>query len=582
MKGLLNTITHNNIYALKKPVILGLVQSILQGQPYFVVLFVIVEFLTPLLDPGSKLNTTRLVLLVGWLAVALILLFLVGRKKHEAEQVTAYTLSAEGRISLGNYLRKLSMGFFKDRDPGDITALMLQDYTNVETLLSFLLMDALSAVVLPVIFSLFLAFYDWQMTLITLIPIPIGVVLAIITRAIMYRFGKLQLGAKHDATSRMLEYLEGMPNIKSYNLQGQKFSRLKTSLERLKVECIKLEGVVGPAVMAGVWCLYAGTPLIMLTGVYFIIQGSLTISHFLFFLIVGTRIYDPLLKALTSFAELSYYSISATRIGQIYENKPLPEPAAPEVPVQYDIEFRDVSFRYHHTDVLKGVSFSVPSNTMTALVGPSGSGKTTITRLLARFWDVGRGEIRVGGIPVTRMKNEDLLSMISIVFQDVYLFNDTILANIKVGNADASMEEVIAVAKKAHCHAFIEEMENGYETIVGEGGATLSGGERQRIAIARAMLKDAPVILLDEATASLDPENELYIQEAISELIKGRTLIVIAHRLSTITKADQILVLNNGILAEQGTHEALLSRDSGLYQRMWEEQQAAHLWKLCK
>jgi ATP-binding cassette subfamily B protein len=217
---------------------------------------------------------------------------------------------------------------------------------------------------------------------------------------------------------------------------------------------------------------------------------------------------------------------------------------------------------------------------MTALVGPSGSGKSTITRLIARFWDVSRGKIMIGGQSVKDVKTEDLLSNISMVFQDVYLFNDTILNNIKVGKADASMEEVFAAAKKARCHEFIEKLPEGYETMVGEGGATLSGGEKQRVSIARAILKDAPIILLDEATASLDPENELYIQEAIGELVKSRTLIVIAHRLSTITHANQILVLKEGRIVERGTHQELLAKDTGLYQGMWNEQKRAHGWKI--
>lgn len=580
MSGLLRTVTSNKVGALRKPILFSIVQSALQGQPYFVILMVMLELLTPLLTPGATLNTTRLWWYVGWMAIALLLLFVVSRKKYAAEAGTSYTVSAEGRLSLGDHLRSLSMGFFKGRDPGDITALMLQDYANVEMLLSHILLDAISALALPVVFLAFLIPYDWRMALVTVAPVPLALGTAVLARTIVFRIGKRQIRSKNDATSRMLEYLDGMQNIKSYNLQGEKFSRLKRAFAKLKSDSILLEGLAGPSIVAGIWCLNAGIAAIMLTGISFVLQGTLSIPHFLFFLIIGTRMYDPLVKVLTNFAELSYFSISVGRIRDIFATKSLPEPTETQAPAHHDIAFDRVSFRYHDTDVLKQVSFRLPENTMTALVGPSGSGKSTITRLVARFWDVNEGSVLVGGTPVGQMKNDDLLAKISMVFQDVYLFNDSILANIKVGKTDASTEEVIAAAKKARCHEFIEAFDDGYDTIVGEGGATLSGGEKQRISIARAILKDAPIVLLDEATASLDPENELYIQEAISELIQGRTLIVIAHRLSTVTKADQILVLDDGVLVESGTHEQLLSRNAGLYRRMWQEQERAHTWKL--
>jgi len=378
----------------------------------------------------------------------------------------------------------------------------------------------------------------------------------------------------------MLEYLDGIKNIKAFNLHGKKFVRLEKAFQNLKKQSIKQEAVAGPSVMLGIWFLNVGTALIMLAGISFVIAGTLSIPYFLFFLIIGTRMYDPLSRALISFIELSYYAISANRIKEVFDLKPLPEPAVSAKLSSHNVEFKNVWFRYRETDVLKDVSFSLPENSMTALVGPSGSGKSTITRLIARFWDVNQGEIMVGGRTVKKLKYSDLLANISMVFQDVYLFNDTILNNIKVGKANASMEEVVTAAKKARCHEFIEKLPHGYETMVGEGGATLSGGEKQRVSIARAILKDTPIILLDEATASLDPENELYIQEAIGELIKSRTLIVIAHRLSTITHANQILVLKEGEIVERGTHQELLAKDSSLYQGMWNEQRRAHGWKI--
>lgn len=576
----LRMLTNDNLGALGKPFLYSLLQSVLQGQPYFVILMVMLELLSPLMNPGSAPNTRRLLLFIGWLAAALLLLFFTGRKKFMTEMKTAYGISAQGRLSLGDHLRKLSMGFFKGRDSGDITALMLQDYTNVEMLLAHSLLEVVGAVLLPVVFLIFLVPYDWRMALITVAPVPAAVLAAIIARRVVSRLGRRQIEAKNKASSRMIEYLGGMRSIKSYNLQGEKFTRLKQSFEYLRRISIRLEGMAGPSVVAGVWCLNAGIALIMLIGTVLVTTGTLSIPYFLFFLIIGTRMYDPLTKVLITFAELAYFSVSAGRINAIRRTAPLGEPNENAGVSGHSIEFRDVSFRYHDTDVLRNVAFTLPENTMTALVGPSGSGKTTVTRLIARFWDAASGEIRVGGHPVGGMPSEELLAKIAIVFQDVYLFNDTIGANIKVGNPSASMDEVRAAARKARCDEFITALEAGYDTMVGEGGATLSGGEKQRISIARAILKDAPIVLLDEATASLDPENELYIQKAIEELVKGRTLIVIAHRLSTVTHADKILVLDKGSLVEEGRHDELLARDGGLYRRMWNEQAGAHSWKL--
>jgi ATP-binding cassette subfamily B protein len=271
-------------------------------------------------------------------------------------------------------------------------------------------------------------------------------------------------------------------------------------------------------------------------------------------------------------------NIAAKRITDVLDAAPLKEPDHPKTPDNCDIEFRDVSFGYTDSKVLDNVSFKIPEKSMTALVGPSGSGKTTITSLIPRFWEIDQGAITIGDVDIRDMRTTDLYSLISVVFQDVYLFQDTVFNNIKVGKKDAAPEEVVQAAKTARCHEFIEKMEKGYDTMVGESGATLSGGERQRISIARALLKDAPIIILDEATASLDPENELLIQQAIGAMVKSKTLLVIAHRLKTITLADNILVIDRGSVIEQGTHEKLLANQN-LYARFWAEQQKAGGWK---
>ena len=296
------------------------------------------------------------------------------------------------------------------------------------------------------------------------------------------------------------------------------------------------------------------------------------------FLVIGYKFFEPLINFGVFISEMRYMNIAAGRITDVMDTPPLKEPDAPQHPKTFDIEFHNISFGYTHTRVLKNVTAQFPENSITALVGPSGSGKTTITSLIPRFWDVDEGSITIGGIDIRQIPTEALNALISVVFQDVYLFQDSIFNNIRVGKKNASKEEVIRAAKTAQCHEFIRQMENGYDTIVGEGGSTLSGGEKQRISIARALLKDAPIVLLDEATASLDPENELLIQKGIGEMVKSKTLIVIAHRLKTIARADQILVIDQGTVAEKGTHEALLANDQ-LYARLWNEQQKAGGWK---
>ncbi len=580
MKAFFETITNGRLRTLAKPILAQFIQSVLQGQPYFVILFVILELIRPITDAGRNPDLVRLWWYVAWLGASLALLFFTGRWTYRTEHSAAYSVAAEGRLALGDHLRRLSMGFFRGRDPGDITALMLQDYSNIEMMVSHLLMDAIGAVVTPLLFLAFLLPFNWRMALITVAPIPLALLAAIVTRRVVMFTGNRHIAAKNDASARMLEYLDGIKNIKAHNLYGSKFQRLKRSFEHLKRMSIRVEATGGPFVITGVWILNVGIALIMLFGISFVINGTLGVSEFLVFLIVATRMYDPLSKVLITFVELSYFSISAGRVRAILQTRPLPVGSTSHAIRAHDIEFSSVRFRYHDKDVLTDVSFRSPQNSMTALVGHSGSGKSTITRLIARFWDVDDGEVTIGGVPVGAIAAEELMSMISMVFQDVYLFNDTIENNIRVGKTDASMEEIVAAVQRARCHDFIEELPDGYATMVGEGGATLSGGEKQRISIARAILKDAPIVLLDEATASLDPENELFIQQAIDELIRGRTLVVIAHRLSTITHADQIVVLKEGVIVERGTHSDLLQDASGVYRTMWDEQRSAHQWKV--
>ncbi|WP_369413736.1 ABC transporter ATP-binding protein [Brucepastera parasyntrophica] len=313
------------------------------------------------------------------------------------------------------------------------------------------------------------------------------------------------------------------------------------------------------------------------TGTYLLAGGQLTLPVFLLFLLMGNRVFEPLTVALVNYAELNYSVLSSERIMEIRREKPLP--GEKNAPPGAGIVFQDVTFAYNSAEVIRNVSFSIPEKSITALVGPSGSGKSTITRLIARFWDVRNGKILMDNEDIREIDPEKLLSRISMVFQDVYLFRDTIRNNIRVGKMNATQEEIEWAAKQACCHEFITALPQGYDTPVGEGGCTLSGGEKQRISIARALLKDAPIVLLDEATASLDPENEVQVQKAINALVSRKTVVIIAHRLKTIKEADNIIVLDEGRVAEQGTHEALL-KNRGLYRNLWDLQQESAGWTM--
>ncbi len=576
---ILNIATLGNPSRTRKMILLTILEYAFRGAPYGILILAIWEFFLPLQHPGTELDVGRMMVLILALGVSLVLLFFVTRASFLSTYLDSYDIGADGRIAMAEHIRRLPMGFFNSRDPGDITAYLLNDYSNIEFMLSHLVSQLVGSICLSGVIVLALLFVDWRMALAAAAVIPLAIPAASVSGRIITHFGKKHQKTKVAVGSRMIEYLAGIKVVKAFNLQGVRFRRMKSSFEQLRSESIKLEAVAGPTIILAAFILHAGLPLVMLLGLHRLLGGALTIPVYIAFIILATRIYEPLISAVMMLGEMHYFQLGARRIEDLRSMSPLEEPAAPAEIPSFDIELRHVSFRYNEVDVLQDVSFAIPERSFTALVGPSGSGKTTITRLVARFWEVDAGSILIGGKDLRDIGTERLVEGVSMVFQDVYLFKDTIINNIRVGRRDADLDEVMEAAMKARCHEFIASLPDGYDTMVGEGGSTLSAGEKQRISIARAILKNAPIVMLDEATASLDPENAMHVQDAIQRLTREKTVLVIAHQLNTIMRADQIVVLNNGKVEELGRHGDLLQA-GGLYARMWEEQKRARGWKL--
>lgn len=550
----------------------------LRGLPYGALLGVVWELFKPLQYENTTLNVLLIAIYMSILFGALVLLYLVTQKSYFASFGNSYKICAKGRLQIAEHLRKLPMGFFNSRNPGDLGAYVVNDYANIENVLSHLFSQLVGGLSMSTVLLISLSFFSWKLALAATLVIPLALPAIWLANKLVNSIGKKQMKTKTEASSRVIEYVQGIQEIKAFNIGGIRFERMEKILAQLTKESIRLEALGGPSVLFGSFILQFGLTFIILLGTTFLVSGEVTLPVYVMFLIMGTRVYEPLIQSLVFIGEMSYHGLSIERVNELLKEKPLSDNGDPEPIEDYSIEFKDVDFSYGKKQVLNKLSFTLPAKSLTAFVGPSGSGKTTVTRLIARFWDPENGEVRLGGKDIRSYAVSKLLSQISIVFQDVYLFNDTILNNIRMAKPDASMEEIYTATCKAHCHDFVQSLPEQYDTMVGEGGSTLSGGEKQRISIARAILKDAPIVLLDEATASLDPENELFIQEAINDLVRDKTVIVIAHRLNTIADADQIIVLDEGAVSEMGTHDQLVA-NNGLYYTLWEEQQRVKGWK---
>lgn len=573
----IKNITIGHTERLYKPVGYTMIANLVNIVPFCLSIEAVQTIFHAFDGSGRPLDITHLWHICIAMGCYMLAMVLAERASYRANFRGAYEMSASGRLSLAEHLRKLSLGFLSRKDPGDLSSMLITDFSMAETGISHHLPQLMGALVMPLLAFLSLVWMDWRMAVAMFAALPAALLVLWASTSVQRKLSGRQIQAKINAGNRLEEYLQGIRVMKAYNLLGDRFIRLRDAFAELRRACIRQEALLGPFVMLCITLVRAGLTLMVLCGTYLLLGGELSLLVFVLFLVVGSRVFDPLTSALTNFAEFRYFSIAGGRILSLMDE---PEMTGERpAPATGDIRFEHVSFAYQDKEVLHDISITLPRNSLTALVGPSGSGKSTVMKLCARFYDPQRGRVLFDNVPMDKIEPESLMSRISMVFQDVYLFQDTIRGNIRFGNPDATDDEIIAAARKACCHDFIMRLPQGYDTMVGEGGCTLSGGEKQRISIARAILKDAPIILLDEATASLDPENEVEVQKAIDTLIKGRTVIVIAHKLKTIMNADRIVVLENGTVKEQGTHDALM-QGNGLYAHLWRLQEDASGWRL--
>ena len=516
--------------------------------------------------------------IVGMVAAVLLILFSY-RWVYGATYYATYKESSVRRISLAEKLRKLPLSFFGKRDLSDLTTTIMADCTTLEQSFSHWIPEFFGSMISTVIIAVCLFIFDWRMALAALWVLPVSLAIVAFSGKVQNYFTRRQTEAKLAVADGIQEALETMRDLKSNNAEEKYLKGLdkKIDLQEKRMIASELGGAlfVVPAGMI----LKLGIGTVALVGGMLLANNAITVLTFFMYLLVVSRLYDPLSSSLQNLAAIISTNIPIERMNEI-ENYPV-QPGTAELRTHgYDIVFDNVSFAYNTGEqVLSGVSFTAKQGEVTALIGPSGGGKSTAAKLAARFWDADSGKITLGGTDVKAVDPEKLLSAYSIVFQDVTLFNNTVMENIRIGRQNATDEEVLAAAREAQCDEFVEKLPEGYQTMIGENGSALSGGERQRISIARALLKDSPVILLDEATASLDAENETHIQRAISRLVKGKTVLIIAHRMRTVEGADKLVLLKDGKVAEQGSPEELLAK-GGIYAKMCQLQQQSGEWRI--
>ena len=499
--------------------------------------------------------------------------------QYNGTYFTTYKESGIRRLALAERLRKLPLSFFGKRDLADLTSTIMSDCEVLEKTCSHFIPGLFGSLISTVIIALSLFAFDWRMALAVLWVIPVSIAIVLGSYRVQDRIQARTMAVKMDCADGIQEYIETLRDLKASNAEQGYLSGLSKKIRAVEKQSVAAELETALFVSSASMVLKLGISSVALTGSVLLVNGSIDVLTLFLFLMAASRMYDPMQGALQNLAAVIAMRTNVGRMNEILEY-PVQTGSETMTNQGCDIVFDHVGFAYNSGEtVLKDVSFTAKQGEVTALVGPSGGGKTTVSRLAARFWDNQKGCITVGGMDISKIDPEKLMSLYSIVFQDVTLFDNTILENIRLGRKGATDEEVLAAAKLANCDEFVEKLPDKWNTNIGENGCTLSGGERQRISIARAFLKDAPIILLDEATASLDVENETAIQEALSRLIKNKTVLIIAHRMRTVAGADKVVVLKDGIVAEQGRPDELYARN-GLYAHMVDLQSASQNWTI--
>jgi ATP-binding cassette, subfamily B, bacterial IrtA/YbtP len=553
--------------------ILAVVSALFALVPFIIIYFLATAFLE------SSVNPTYFTYNVVFALVSAIICWALRAAAGTLSHKAAFNIQYDLRIALIEKLGKVPMGYFNSTSSGTIKKVLNEDVERLELFIAHHLPDLVVSLSLPIIMVSFLFTVDWRMALVVLIPLP----LAFVAQMFVYRGSETKMQEYHNNLEKMnsviVEYVNGMPVIKVFNQTVTSFARYKESVERYFQQVSDWIHDTGISQALFVIVLESGLIFLIPIGTWWYFSGSLSLPTLLLFLILGISFIAPLSSLIFFGGMFSMNLEGMKRIKSILNEPELIEPKISKMPTKYSVEFSNVHFSYNSNEVLKGVSFIAEEGTITAFIGPSGAGKTTAAQLIPRFWDVKDGAILIGGVNIKDIPINELMAQVSFVFQDVFLSNDTIHNNIAMGNPNATTEKVIAAAKIAQCNDFICALPKGYDTVIGEHGSHLSGGERQRLSLARAILKDAPIIILDEATAFADPENEGKIQQALSALMKEKTVIVIAHRLTTITEANQIIVFQAGQVAGCGTHQSLMN-SCKVYQRMWQTYQKAKDWTL--
>lgn len=574
-----------NKYALSnqgaKDLLKGSIYSVLANIslmfPVVLLAIVLNQLLAPILGMNAPEISAIVYTVIGIVILAVVFIF--HYCQYTAAYLGTYDESARRRISLAEKLRTLPLTFFHQRDLADLTSTIMGDCANFEHAFSHTVPQFFGAVISTGIVCVGLLIFNWQMGLALLWVAPISFAIVLLSRKWQEKLSKKHMNARLELAEDIQECLETVQDIKACNQEEDYLRKLDAKMDAAEKAQISSEMTTASLLTTGQMFLRLGLATVIVVGNSLVVNGNATLFTYILFLIAASRLYDPLSGAMANMAELFSVQLQVNRLKEIEEYPE--ETGEKEIHTNgYDITFDHVRFSYEKDKpVLRDVSFTAKQGQVTALVGPSGGGKSTVAKLAAKFYPLDGGRILLGGTDIAPLNSTMLMKSFSIVFQDVVLFNNTIMENIRVGKKDATDEEVIAAAKAAQCDEFISKLPNGYQTVIGENGSTLSGGECQRLSIARALLKDAPVILLDEATASLDVDNETEIQNAISRLVKGKTVLIIAHRMRTVEAADNIVVLSDGMVVENGTHEKLM-KENGLYRKLVDLQTASANWRL--